>query len=309
MRFWPKVGALIFIFSPLVTISIIGFASDIWADLYSKESLSTIITHLEELYTTNPFALITILGTAFGLITYYYGTIINSENKYSKISENLESRLKAIGFFTVLPTFILTGYFLINISQLIYAKNIIIAYFFILIFCQQVYILKKFQTKLQNHYNYSNLLDAIINLRDPLSSLKSLYSGEKNAEKYLEQPLLIFHLAWLFLFLFILLKTDISTILILILFWLIFASTTEISVFYSLATARYFLVDIKLQDQEFMDAIFIREEKDNFIRIIPKPSDSKKEGAKKEYNGILVNKNHILSINYHLLSENSLENI
>ena len=189
MRFWPKLGALIFIFSPLVTISIIGFASEIWANIYSKESLSIIIIHLEKLYITNPFALIAILGTAFGVITYYYGTIINSENKYSKISESLESRLKAIGFFTVLPTFILTGYFLINIFQLIYTKNIIISYFFILIFCQQLYILRKFQTKLQNHYNYSNLLDTIINKRDPISSLKSLYSGEKNAEKYLEQEL------------------------------------------------------------------------------------------------------------------------
>ena len=43
-------------------------------------------------------------------------------------------------------------------------------------------------------------------------------------------------------------------------------------------------------------AILIREEKGNFIRIIPKPNDN--EESKTEHNSILVNKNVIESIEY-----------
>ena len=73
--------------------------------------------------------------------------------------------------------------------------------------------------------------------------------------------------------------------------WLYFVSTTEIALLASLCEADYFLVDVELLgEKKYEDAIYIREEKKDFIRIIPKPPS--------DYGGILVYRNHIISIKF-----------
>ena len=89
MKILRRAIKLIFLFTPLVIFAVIYFLPDSWKSLYPQDTLSIIFIQIENLYSSNPFALITIFGTAFGLITYYYGTLINSENKYSKVSESI----------------------------------------------------------------------------------------------------------------------------------------------------------------------------------------------------------------------------
>ncbi|MCD6412003.1 MAG: hypothetical protein J7L20_06240, partial [Thermoplasmata archaeon] len=122
----------------------------------------------------------------------------------------------------------------------------------------------KIASELKNRYDYNQLLKVIKGGRD--------YSSRK----YWTLDLLFVFIAGVNL-----LSTKLNGYVLALIVWLLFVSTTEVAILASLCEANYFLVDIELLGEGRYN---------NFIRIIPGPPS--------DYGGILVNRNHIISIKF-----------
>lgn len=288
-----KIPIWFFLFTPLIALFIIRFQSNLWRNLYQHDSLNLILLQMQNYFESDPLPMIALMGAGFGIITLYYGGLLKGENRYLKTSESIEFRLKGITFFAFIPSVLLLGHLISNIDKIFYLENSLKLCFFVLLILQQLFIFKDFFLKINNHYKYQNLVKII---KNPIPKIPTL----KTIDQWTDKESVMLHMLYVLIIAYILLKTDISFILIILLFWLIFVTTTVLAVYASLVEARYFIVDINLDTgDEFKEAVLIREEKGDFIRIIPKPEESTEQQDKNNYTGIILNRNHITKISYH----------
>jgi len=90
---------------PFIVLLIIKIFPGFWRAIFPKNSFSFIFDQLTTMYNSSPFATIAIIASALGISTTYYGVLLRSETKYSKLVEEIEARLRAIGFLNVIPNF------------------------------------------------------------------------------------------------------------------------------------------------------------------------------------------------------------
>ena len=82
---------------PFIVLLIIKILPGFWRAIFPKNGFSLIFDQLTTMYNSNPFATIAIIASAIGISTTYYGVLLRSETKYSKLVEEIEARLRAIG--------------------------------------------------------------------------------------------------------------------------------------------------------------------------------------------------------------------
>lgn len=224
---------------------------------------------LQSLYESNPIGTISMIASFIGVMLLYYGALVSSENKDTMLSGKIATYLKGLAFFTVIPTiFLLIVLFTPPINILFFIPT------FWLLLHQVICYFKLFLT-LKNRYRYDHLRSRI-------------------EEGVSERETWILHLIYVFVIGLDLAFLQISGIKLLLIGWLLFVSTTEIAIFASLQDAKYYLVDVKLNTgDEWKEAIYIREEGKDLIRIIPKPFNDSEN-----YEGILLNRQYISSINF-----------
>jgi len=274
-------GTIAFVVSPIIVIAWLTFYPGSWNAYYPTEVIDSLYSKIIEFYQANGIAMITLFISLVGIAFFYFGAIISSEKKHNRVAENLEAKLNTIALFTGIPTLIALGYVLVHITQIFTVSKLLIAYFFILILAQQIWIISIVMNDVSERYSYEALL----------KRLRTSHPFGITYDPSNLKMMALFQFAWLFLLTYVLLRTNISIFLILILLWLVFVSATEIALMYSLGIADYHLVDIKGNDFSFTEAFLIREEKDDFLRIVPKPENDPSIG-------ILINKNDVQTISY-----------
>jgi hypothetical protein len=273
-----QLGSIVFIVSPLIAIIWIFLFSQSWKSYFPTDAYILVYSKIIQFYQSYGIALITLFGSFIGITFYYFSSIIASEKKYS---EKFEAKLSTLGLFTGIPTLIFLAYILAHFNSLFSPSTVIIVFFFLLLLGQQLWIMNTIAKDVQERYNYASLLKRL-EKSQPFFSLFNTNDLRAAA---------LFHFAWLFIISYVLLRTNISVFLTLGLFWLDFVAATEIALMYSLGIAKYPLVNIKGSTFTYNETFLIREEKDNFFRIVPRPKEDPSVG-------ILINKDQVHSISF-----------
>lgn len=284
-------GYALFLLLPFIALYFIKIEINIWNSLYETETLNLIINEIKNLFISNTIQIITVIIVITGGIGLFFGTILSSENRYLKSSENVNSKIQVMAFFSILPSGIFFIHLINNLDYIWQINTLIKILYYGTILIVFPFMIKNLLIEiLKNRYNYSELIKKFKPKIIKRMKINELY-------EYSYKSQVIFLTSFLFLYTYITLKTNISIILVVILFWFLFISLIGLASIYSITISRYFLVDIITENDELKDAILIREEKDNFLRVIPKPSIEGNEERDRS-NGILINKNKIKEIRY-----------
>ena len=104
--------------SPVISVTVFRFLfPNLWKLYVSPESsISFILDEINSLYRANPSATLMMISSFIGVIFLYYGSLVKSENKLTSFTERIETYMKAIEFFSIIPTFALFIYLFFQVD-------------------------------------------------------------------------------------------------------------------------------------------------------------------------------------------------